>query len=76
MATGAQMDRLVGRAMFDREFRRELLADPAKAARRLRYRLDGAQVARIRSLDPNLFEQLGADFERGIERQQQGITFW
>ena len=46
MATQAQMDRLVGKALFDAEFRELLITDPEMAARKLRYRLDGNQAAR------------------------------
>ena len=44
MATQAQMDRLVGKALFDAEFRELLITDPEMAARKLRYRLDGSQA--------------------------------
>ena len=45
MASQAQMDRLIGRALFSPEFRALLLGYPEKAARMLRYRLVPNQVA-------------------------------
>ena len=78
MATQAQMDRLVGRALFSSDFRKLLLDDPEKAARSLRYRLDAAQCARIRSLDEKELEKLAADFTGAadLDRPPQGISFW
>lgn len=62
MATQAQMDRLLGKAFFDNDFRRRLIEDPEKAARSLRYRLDPAQAARIRRLDAQTLEQVATEF--------------
>lgn len=78
MASQAQIDRLIGRALFDVDFRKLLLADPEKAARTLRYRLDGAQAARIRSLDPAKLEQLGAAFASAITppSSYNSLSFW
>jgi len=77
MATQAQMDRLVGRALFSTEFRALLLADPEKAARSLRYRLTDSQAARIRTLSAEELERLAADF---VDATDQGtyhdIGFW
>lgn len=41
MATLAQMERLIGKALLDEQFRALLLENPEKAARQMRYRLDG-----------------------------------
>ena len=77
MATQAQMDRLVGKALFSAEFRTQLLADPEKAARSLRYRLTEAQAARIRSLTPDELTQLAVDFADAANlNNYQGIGFW
>ncbi len=76
MATQAQMERLIGKALFDDEFRLLLLENPEKAARQMRYRLDGAQVARIRSLDPKSLDALADDFDRIIEQPYQSLGFW
>ena len=77
MATQAQMDRLVGKALFSAEFRALLLADPERAARSLRYRLTEAQAARIRSLSPDELAQLAASFEDAANlNDHQGIGFW
>ena len=77
MATQAQMDRLVGKALFSAEFRSQLLADPEQAARSLRYRLDPAQAARIRSLSPGELTQLAASFaEAAGLNNYHGIGFW
>lgn len=76
MASQAQMDRLIGRALFSPDFRGLLLRDPEKAARTLRYRLDPNQLARIRSLDSEMLDRLARDFGAAIERPHQGLTFW
>ena len=78
MATQAQMDRLVGKALFDAEFRELLISDPEMAARKLRYRLDGNQAARIRGLTPEALEQLAAGFAQatGLDQPKHGISFW
>jgi len=78
MATQAQMDRLVGKALFDDDFRKRLIDDPEKAARSLRYRLDPAQAARIRSLSAKELESLAAEFVEATDLNdpQHGISFW
>lgn len=76
MATQAQMDRLIGRALFDDQFRALLLEDPEKAARQLRYRLDGAQAARIRSLDSEALEELATRFDRITQQPFNSLSFW
>ena len=76
MATQAQMDRLVGKALFSEEFAL-LLADPEKAARSLRYRLTEPQVARICRLDPEELAQLAGAFADATDLNNfQGIGFW
>ena len=78
MATQAQMDRLVGKALFGEEFqRRDCSTDPEKAARSLRYRLTEPQVARIRSLNPEELAQLAAAFVDATDlNDHPGIGFW
>jgi hypothetical protein len=77
VATQAQMDRLLGKALFDEEFRHRLLEDPAKAARELRYRLDGGQVERIRALDPKEMDALAERFcDQTGWGQRHGFTIW
>ena len=78
MATQAQMDRLVGKALFDDDFRKRLIDDPEKAARSLRYRLDPAQAARIRSLSAKELESLAAEFVEATDLNDplHGIGFW
>lgn len=77
MATQAQMDRLLGKALFDSEFRRLLLENPEQAARQLRYRLDGNQVQRISSLDAKQMDALAEQFcdTTGWQRRG-GFTIW
>jgi hypothetical protein len=78
MATQAQMDRLVGKALFDGDFRKRLIDDPEKAARSLRYRLTEPQVARIRSLSVKELESLAAEFVEATDLNSplHGISFW
>jgi hypothetical protein len=78
MATQAQMDRLVGKALFDMEFRKLLIADPEKAASSLRYRLTEPQLTRIRSLSAEDLESLAHEFVQatGIDKTEHNISFW
>lgn len=76
MASQAQMDRLVGRALFSDEFCELLIANPEKAARQLRYRLDANQLARIRSLSQEDLAELRRRFEQAIEPPYRPLTFW
>ena len=76
MATQAQMERLIGKALLDEQFRALLLENPEKAARQMRYRLDGGQAARIRSLDANALDALADNFGRAIEPPHQPLGFW
>jgi len=77
MASQAQMDRLVGKALFDDDFRKRLIDDPEKAARSLRYRLDPAQAAHIRRLSSAELTQLAAAFADAADlNRHQGIGFW
>jgi hypothetical protein len=78
MATQAQMDRLVGKALFDTEFRELLIADPEKAASSLRYRLTEPQLRRIRGLSAEALEQLAAEFTKATDLggTLHGISFW
>ena len=78
MATQAQMDRLVGKALFSEEFRALLLADPEKAARSLRYRLTDPQVTRICSLSAKELDSLAAEFVEAADLNSplHGISFW
>jgi hypothetical protein len=78
MATQAQMDRLVGKALFSAEFRALLLADPEKAARSLRYRLTAPQLTRIRSLSAEELTSLAYEFVQatGIDKTEHNISFW
>ncbi len=77
MATQAQMDRLVGKALFDAEFRALLLADPEKAARKLRYRLTTMQASHIARLNADELDKLAAAFVNAVDlRDSIGIGFW
>lgn len=76
MATQAQMERLIGKALLDEQFRALLLENPEKAARQMRYRLDGVQAARIRSLDAKALDALADNFGRAIEPPHQPLGFW
>jgi hypothetical protein len=77
MATLAQMDRLVGRAMFDGEFRARLLKDPESAVKTLRIKLTAGQLERLAGLDAEVLERLGAEFEDLVDQQaDQSFSFW
>jgi hypothetical protein len=77
MATQAQVERLIGRALTNPGFRALLLEDPQAAARQLRYKLDDSQVARIRQIDAKAADDLSASVIRALESPGGGhIGFW
>lgn len=78
MATQTQMDQLLGRALFDNDFRKRLSVDPDKTAGELSCQLDAAQAARIRGLDPTALEQVAAEFQKaaGLDQPHRQISFW
>jgi hypothetical protein len=77
MATQAQIERLIGRALVNPEFRTLLLEDPQAAAGKLRYKLEDSQVERIRGVDPQAADALAADLTRALASQGGGhIGFW
>jgi Ribosomally synthesized peptide prototyped by Frankia Franean1_4349. len=77
MATQAQIERLIGRALVNPEFRTLLLQDPQAAAGKLRYKLDDSQVERIRGVDPETADALAADLARALTSPHGGpIGFW
>jgi Ribosomally synthesized peptide prototyped by Frankia Franean1_4349. len=77
MATQAQIERLIGRALFDPEFRTLLLEDPEAAARKLRYKLTGSQIERIRGVNPEAADALAADLAKVLASPHSGdIGFW
>lgn len=76
MATQAQMERLIGKALLDEQFRALLLENPEKAARQMRYRLDGGQAARIRSLDPKSLEEVADSFNQVLAQPHHSLGFW
>jgi len=72
------MDKLVGKALFDDEFRAQLLRDPENAARSLRIVLTSGQIERIRGLDAQAMENLAHEFQElvGIGGPIHHIKFW
>jgi hypothetical protein len=70
------LERLIGKALLNAEFREYLLRDPAGAANEEGVELTGYQLARLESLDPLAMEVIAAGFERGVPMHQgvaQGI---
>jgi predicted secreted hydrolase len=65
MATQQEIDRLVGRALIDDEFRDRMLADPQATADSLGIRLEADQMARIRRIRPEEADRAAADFRTG-----------
>jgi hypothetical protein len=78
MATMDQLNRLLGKALFDDEFRALLLADPTAAAKKLKISLDSRQAARIQAIEKETADKLAAEFQHavGLDRPAQGITLW
>jgi len=48
---------LIGRAIQDSDFRRQLLADPERAVKDSGYELDQDQIAALRELDPEAIDE-------------------
>ena len=78
MASQAQMDRLLGKALFDAEFRALLLKDPEAAARKLRYKLTEQQAHHIRRLDPKAMDKLAHRFADDAQwhPDTEVLSFW
>jgi hypothetical protein len=77
MATQAQLERLLGRALTNPGFRALLLQDPQAAARQLRYRLDDSQVERIKHVRPETADALAAELVQALASPYGGnIGFW
>lgn len=58
MATTVQLERVIGKALMNPQFRQELLADPTAAARSMRIRLEPEQIERIRGIDREALDKL------------------
>jgi hypothetical protein len=76
MATQAQIERLIGRALTNPGFRTLLLQDPRAAAQQLRYKLDDSQVERIKQVSPEAADELAAKVVQALEDPQGHIGFW
>jgi hypothetical protein len=77
MANQAQMDRLLGKALFDADFRHLLLTDPEAAARQLRYKLSDEQVYHIQRLDDEKMDDLARRFAEDADwHPKTNLTFW
>jgi hypothetical protein len=46
------IERLIGRAVLDSEFRERLFADPEKAVREAGFDLSGEEMATLKQIDP------------------------
>jgi hypothetical protein len=76
MATQAQIERLIGRALTDPEFRTLLLKDPQAAARKLRYTLEESQAERIKAVKPEVADALAAELVKALSSGSNRIGFW
>ena len=63
MASQEELDRLVGRGMFDSGFLQQLIQDPEMTARSLGISLTPDQARRIRQMDPDAAKDLANDFQ-------------
>jgi hypothetical protein len=66
VASQEELDRLVGRGMFDSGFLQQLIQDPEMTARSIGISLTPDQARRIRQIDPGAAEDLAKDFQRVI----------
>jgi hypothetical protein len=77
MATQAQLERLIGRALTDPAFRTLLLQDPQAGARQLRYKLDDLQIERIKQVDPSAADRIAAEVVEALSSgPHHPIGFW
>ncbi|HSR32946.1 MAG TPA: Os1348 family NHLP clan protein [Anaerolineae bacterium] len=58
-----QLERVLGKAILDSDFRQQLLANPQEATVGIRVKLTDAQAAAIQNLDPDLVEWWAEGFE-------------
>ena len=63
MASQEELDRLVGRGMFDSGFLQQLIQDPEMTARSIGITLTRDQADRIRRVDPGAAADLSKDFQ-------------
>ncbi|HEM46021.1 MAG TPA: hypothetical protein ENO23_03145 [Alphaproteobacteria bacterium] len=62
------MERLVGRALFDDDFRARLLDDPARVAETLDIDLSYDEVERLREVNRHVVDRIAEDFQREVAR--------
>ncbi len=63
MATVTEMEMLAGKAMYEARFRRDLFADPYRAAKELGITLDESQVEYIRQLNPDEVDRVATQVQ-------------
>jgi hypothetical protein len=81
MATEAELERLIGKALMHDDLLDRLLKDPesaAAAAKEEGIELRTDQASRISGVDPKVARRLAKQFKRliGMERPAQGFTLW
>lgn len=81
MATEAELERLIGKALMHNDLLDELLKDSdsaAAAAKEEGIDLRSDQALRISGVDPKVARRLAKQFRRliGMERPAQGFTLW
>jgi len=64
MITTQDMERVLGKAILDADFRQKLLEYPQEAAQGIGVTLTAAQMAAIQNLDPELVEWWAEGFEQ------------
>lgn len=62
MATKLKLEQLIGKAIFEPDFRKLLLSDPDTAAKKIRTTLTDAQRVGIKNLDTKAVERWAEDF--------------
>jgi hypothetical protein len=78
MATQAEMERLVGMAIFDEQFRDYILRDPEGAAKSVRITLTPSQADAIRDMDHESIDALAMLTAKEASRTPSGSPegFW
>jgi hypothetical protein len=77
-ATGGSNDleRLIGHALMDPDFRVKLVEDPKGAAASIGIELDDYQIARLSSLNPAALAVVAAAFKEGTGLGIPSVRLW
>ncbi len=76
MATFAEMEQLLGKAVLDPDFRKQLFEDPEAAADSICIELSEAQVGMIEQLDHDKLDWWAEGLNKLMDRGETQGFFW